>query len=108
VPTEYDDVHTPENIPEVKIQKPYEEEYVYKSDEKIVTDLDIESEFKINRVDYFINSVLIGSSASKPFQISFIPSETKEVVEGKNDIRVVVTDEVYNKSEAQSEFTVEF
>jgi 1A family penicillin-binding protein len=107
IPTEEDDVHGPEFAPVVSIISPANNK-TYKSDEKITTNLSIFSKEnrKTLRVEYFINDRYIGKITENPFQISFIPEDTNGI-EKNNTLKVVVYDEILNKSEVTTKFRVD-
>ena len=54
----------------------------------------------ISKADLYFNDELVGTSISSPFSISFIPSSTNSISsDGNNNIKIVVSDSVYNKGE---------
>lgn len=64
-PTEYDDVHTPENIPKVIIRSPEDNKIV---DERIVgITLDVEVRRSIGKVEYLIDDEIIITRDRSPF-----------------------------------------
>lgn len=80
-PQEYDDVHTLENQPEVKIISPKNNEVI--NDEKIEIKAEASARLGIEKVEFFLDGELIGIRYSKPHYLIFeIPSSIK----GENHI----------------------
>lgn len=96
-PTAYDDVHTEYNLPKVQIISP-NPNTTYNKNQTLTIIPIITSTYPISKVDYYINNQFIGSSPDKPYTISFVPS-TIDFISTNNQIRIVVTDKVYNKTE---------
>lgn len=94
VPQLNDDVHRPELAPIVNIIKP-EATTTYSSNQKMIVETVVRSNFQINHVDVFFNNTLIGSNKTAPYDFSFIPSQTG-VLSDVNELRVVATDIVGN------------
>jgi len=92
LPQEYDDVHTPENQPEVKILSPKNNEAI-KNDE-IKIQVEATARLGIERVEFFLDSKLIGVNYSGPYYLNFrIPSSIKE---GEHTIEVRAYDKAIN------------
>jgi len=68
-PSEYDDVHTGENQPEVKITFPGNNDLVSQSFLTIITDAS--APLGIKQVDFFFNDQLVGSDTTKPYSVNF-------------------------------------
>jgi len=105
IPTQTDDVHTPESQPQVEIVNP--QNYAsYNTNERITTTVNTQGEYPVQRIDFYINGVFVGSSERAPFQFSFTPRNVDNV-ETENTIRVVVHDTVHNKTSQSTLFRVE-
>jgi 1A family penicillin-binding protein len=104
-PKDFDDVHTERNKPKLTITDPLLDS-MYNKNEKITVQVNKQSVYPITKIDYYINDTYINSSNISPFLISFTPSETRSVVIGKNTLKVVATDLVFNRSEAVTEFNI--
>lgn len=104
IPEEADDLHTPENAPEVSIRRPDGDEY--EMDDRISVRLSTdEKEFPLDRADFFVDGTFIGSQTSEPFSFSFTAEETSLSL-GEHTLYVVLYDKIGNKGAASSKFTV--
>ncbi len=97
-PTKYDDVHTPENMPNISIETPQKNKK-YDSDKKINTSIEYSGEFPIQKIEYYINGNVVGVNTKSPFTISFVPNDLDFIKNGNNELKIVVYDEVFNKDE---------
>lgn len=104
LPDEYDSLHTEEDRPVVSFEKDYSIGY-YKNNEEITIEIDIEAEHPVEKADYYLNNVFIGSNNSNPYSLTFLPSSISSGV-GKNILSVTVTDKVLNKTTIQTEITI--
>jgi 1A family penicillin-binding protein len=96
-PTEKDDVHTPENSPKVAFKIDIDARLAPKK--AFPLEIQTSSKYPIRKVEYFLNGRIIGTSQQSPYSITFTP--TKDEVFAKNEIGVVVTDSVFNRTEAR-------
>jgi len=75
-PMEYDDIHTKENQPTVKIRSPRNNEII--KNRAIKIEALAEAPLSIKQLDFFLDDNLIGTDTTKPYQLTFfIPSNTK-------------------------------
>ena len=98
-PVLYDDIHTETNKPKVTITSPFPN-IEYNKDYRIGVMFSIVTRFSISRVDFYLNNELVETSDTFPFTLNFVPSSTNLFVEGNNELKVVVYDNVYNSGEA--------
>lgn len=103
-PTIYDDVHKPEFFPSVSIVEPIFGS-IFNKNERILVKIKTDGKFPINKVDFYINDLFIGSSRSYPFDFSFIP-EKINTKKGLVDLVVVVYDSVLNKASQKIQFLI--
>ncbi|MFA5935201.1 MAG: PBP1A family penicillin-binding protein [Candidatus Paceibacterota bacterium] len=96
-PTEFDDIHTIKNIPEINLISP-QENTEYDKDTRITTIISTTSKYPITKVNYYLNDELVGTSDKYPYTTTFIPSSTNSLTT-ENNFKVVVYDSVYNRSE---------
>ncbi len=76
-PQEYDDIHTKETQPKIKITSPSKEEV--KEKELIEIKASATAKLEIKQLDFFFNNILIGTDTTKPYKISFkIPKNLEE------------------------------
>ena len=79
-PTEYDDIHTNENRPVLTILNPQNYSVVLESG--LGVKISAAGRFPIKEVDFFVNSVLVSSDFSYPYEtnLDLSNSESGEVV----------------------------
>ncbi|MFA5751318.1 MAG: transglycosylase domain-containing protein [Candidatus Paceibacterota bacterium] len=104
IPTEYDDVHTAENTPNVFVIEPNNQN-IYRSDQKIQLKITNLNPTPLKKIDIFINDIYLGTS-EPPFIFSFVPKDL-ENLKKENTIKIVSYDNVYNRGENKSIFFVE-
>ncbi|MEX2052279.1 MAG: transglycosylase domain-containing protein [Candidatus Paceibacterota bacterium] len=102
-PTEYDDVHTPENQSMIQIVEP-NSTIIYSPDQQIQIQIMNQKPVPLQKIDVFINDVYIGTS-EYPFSLSFIPRDL-ENLRSSNEILVVSYDANFNRGEARMVFNV--
>ncbi len=100
-PNQVDDVHTVGSDPNPAILEPNPNK-VYSMDENINVKILNQGIYPIQKIEYFMNGVFIGSAKS-PFNFSFTPNEIDNIG-NVNQLKVIVYDNVYNKGEALIEF----
>lgn len=98
VPTENDDVHTPESSPKVTLSIPSQETLFDKTSRINIT-VNIESKFPIKKSELYVNGKYIYSNEQNPKSLSFVPQDI-EGIELKNIVKVIVYDNIYNRGEA--------
>jgi 1A family penicillin-binding protein len=104
IPSAKDDVHTPARSPKITITNPVEN-LTYSLNKKMTISLSSQSTFPISKLDFYLNSTYIGSSATYPFLFSFTPADIKSI-STTNTLKVLATDSVYNRSETEVSFSV--
>lgn len=104
-PNSYDDVHTKANSPKVNIISPLEN-WQYKSEEKIMIQINYQAVYPLKKVDFYFNNNYIGSTEKTQFLFSFIPKEMNNLSDS-NSLKVVATDSVYNRGEAEIQIQIE-
>lgn len=104
IPTAVDDVHHPEFAPQITITQPNATS-TYASAEKLVVDVQIQSRFSIEHVDFFVNGIFLGSTRTMPYVFAFVPKNIENMRE-VNELSVTAYDVVGNKNEAVITFTV--
>ncbi len=95
-PSGFDNVHTVANQPLVTIMTPLPEQPLPQNGSMNVT-TSLVANYPLKKIDYYLNDNFIGSSTTNLF--TFVPSDVNAIV-GQNTLRVVVTDEIYNKGES--------
>lgn len=102
-PTAYDDIHTEYNKPIVNIIEPVETK-TYGLNENISLNVSATGKFNLLKMDIFINGVF-EETINPPFVYSFLPSNINNITD-ENELKVIVYDSVYNKTEAVKIFKV--
>ncbi len=101
LPQEYDDVHIPENRPEVKIISPKENLII--TDLKELKGLTIEAQAQaplgIKQLDFFFQDQLISTDETEPYQARLTLPQS--LSNGAYTIRVIAYDEVKNHTESK-------
>lgn len=103
-PTSEDDIHTKAKSPKITIVEPVDS-FIYNRNQKITIRTDNQSTYPISKIDFYINNTYIGSTSLFPFLFSFTPSEISSINQN-NIIKIIATDSVYNRSEAEVKFNV--
>jgi 1A family penicillin-binding protein len=104
IPDEQDDIHTPENAPEISILEPDTDES-FRADERITVTIETDGEFDTESASFYFNGTYIGSAEADSLRISFTPNNY-DAHGGQNQLRVVVRDEVGNTGETTHEITI--
>jgi 1A family penicillin-binding protein len=100
-PTEYDDVHTQENIPELEILSPSNNQPIIKP--ILFSRIKTSAKRNINRIEYYIDNNLFFINSSYPYnlakQINFLKN-------GFHNLKVRACDDVDNCKEKELEFNL--
>ncbi|MEI6345634.1 MAG: transglycosylase domain-containing protein [bacterium] len=106
VPTQKDDVHVPEFFPSISLTSPAPNASFEKNG-TVQTTLNIRSHFPLSRVDYYLNSVYLGTMEQAPWNFSFNLTDTDSAnVSGSNTLKAVAKDSVGNKAETTVLFNI--
>ncbi len=93
-PTEYDDVHVPENFPTVNITNPDSGDEF--DERELSISVSADAERGISRVEFYIDGLYLGSDSSSPYRLSAtVPSS---VSRGVHSLKAVAYDDVDNSS----------
>ncbi len=103
-PNTVDYVHTDATKPTISIIEP-NNRIIYSPSGKISLKISSSSVYPLVKMDVFVNDIYLGTTDA-PFNFSFVPS-LLENLQTNNEIKVVVYDSVYNKSEASLNFQVQ-
>ena len=91
-PSEYDDVHTPENQPTIYIYSPYSDQVV--NGNIIRIEADINAHYKIEKTEFFWDGNLIATKYFPPYTLTFqIPNEAED---GEHEIEIRTFDVMGN------------
>jgi 1A family penicillin-binding protein len=104
IPTTTDDIHRPDLAPIITLTSPLPNT-IYKQNDKIVIAFTTKSTRPISKADYFINGMYSGSLKTAPFTYVVDISNTENISQN-NEIKVVVYDDLLNKGESMTSFSV--
>ncbi len=90
-PTEYDDIHTLELIPEVTVVYPLPSSTLFSRD--IATDIRVSAPRGVTKVSYFIDGRVVGIVREHPFNLV---TYDKELTAGDHVMTILVEDDVGN------------
>ena len=104
IPTTYDDLHGPELKPQINIINPTAST-TYDREQKMIIQTTVTSSFTINRVDFSMNGVFLGSSHQAPYEFAFIPSQTSGISD-TNQLHITAYDTVGNTNDTSVVFSL--
>ena len=104
-PSESDDLHQPEFVPQITIVSPAQGGSLSRKSTATLMAA-ITSRFPISHVQFFVNNLFIGSTSRAPFQLSFSPQEFEGSLSPENQLTVVAYDVFQNKGQANVTFSV--
>lgn len=93
-PTEYDDVHIPENIPEIAILNLTGNQEI--NNDELFIDIDVSAARELSRIDYFIGGTLIDSITVAPYDLYWA---TEDIMNTEHRLRAIAYDDVLNSAE---------
>lgn len=99
LPTEYDDIHTLENKPEVKIISPRTGIIIsdLKKFRTITVKVEAEAPLGVKQLDFFFQDLLVGTDETVPYQVTFPLSQ--DTPNGSYFLKAVVYDQAKNHAE---------
>ncbi len=99
-PTE--DIHGVTAIPKIFIQTPFNGQSYQKTDRVNVT-ISHQNKYQLQRVEFYLNNISIGTAISEPFSFSFVPKNTPSN-QTNNVLKVIAFDIHSNSAEATVSF----
>jgi penicillin-binding protein 1C len=106
IPTETDDVHTPEKSPKITIVKPINNSPI-NPNQILSVELKSEGSYPPQKTEVYVNGKLILTSVSNPLTFSFIPNDIGNLTSENNTLSVILYDKVSNKGQAVVNFSLE-
>jgi 1A family penicillin-binding protein len=100
-PVEYDDVHTAENKPEIRLISPSSNQTIL--DPTLIAQVSASANRGINRVEYYINDNLFFVNYDYPYSLS---KPIDFLSNGFHNIKAIACDDVDNCASAQVEFNL--
>lgn len=104
IPSEYDDVHTEENKPNIAIIQ-FSPIPVIDKSTPVTIQVAVGGVYPISSVEYYVNDISIGSTSNEPYSFTFIPEKIR-VVSGTNTLRAEVVDGVGNRGRTIQLFNI--
>ena len=104
-PTQYDDIHTKENQPEVKIIFPQKNDLI--TGNTLMIQIQTSAPLGIKQVDFFFNNLLVGTDTTYPYSITFNLSSYLEPT-NRQTIKVRAYDKVLNRQEDEINITTNY
>ncbi len=106
MPTAYDDIHVPENFPQVTITYPTSSTTV-SSNQKVFVTFTEKGKYPLQKADLYINDRYILSSIGNANQVTFVPKDIEGVIlNATNTIKISAYDIYLNEGDSTSEFNV--
>ena len=102
IPVEYDDVHVEEKVPSGIITGLKD---FYLNNEFLSFNIETQSVFPIQKIDVFVNNKLITFSKNPPFNFNINLGDL-ENLKTDNNLKLIITDSVWNKKELTIDFKV--
>lgn len=100
VTQEYDDIHTPQNQPNIDILNISDNTIV--NPPNLIIKTNITSVFPVKQVDYFFNSQSLGSVFYPPYNLMFPVSKINDLGENNSGVLKIVAYDIYgNRKEKQ-------
>ncbi|MEK7062582.1 MAG: Ig-like domain-containing protein, partial [Patescibacteria group bacterium] len=105
IPTQYDNIHTPYNMPKINIVSP-NENTSFNSNQNIVVSFSIFNPNPITKMELFLNGIKVAASNSKTASLSFVPSALG-IEPGSYPLSVSILDSIYNRATSEITITIE-
>ncbi|MEK7180428.1 MAG: PBP1A family penicillin-binding protein [Patescibacteria group bacterium] len=104
IPQTFDDIHKPEFEPKISIINPLWGKQ-YELQEKVLVSINYSGRYPLMKIEYYLNGIYIGNSMKEPFVFFFVPQEFNYIKQ-TNELKVLVYDSVFNKTESSLIFEV--
>lgn len=104
IPTDKDDVHTPQNSPKIIINSPKPTDIITPKT-RVNIQIGYTGKYPIKKSELYINNKYITSNERDPYSLSFIPEDIG-LTQDRNILKVITFDNVLNKGEATVDITI--
>lgn len=91
-PTEYDDLHVPDNFPSVQIREPDNDTEF--DDRSVSIEVDAEARRGVDRVEFYLDGYFLGADTTEPWRLSTTIPNT--VSRGYHTLKAVAYDDIEN------------
>lgn len=95
IPTSYDDVHIPENFPQISLISPFPGS-VLSINQSVIVNFSYNGRYQYKKADIYLNDSFLGSIDSPQTNFTFDPKNIGRVGD-INELSIVVKDSIYNK-----------
>jgi len=105
-PTDYDSIHTPANLPSIKIISPFNNQVI--NQPTFIFQVEASAPLGLKQVDYFLNDEFIGSSLMPPYQIIVkLPDYIINATSSQSaTLKARAYDNVFNRQEEKIEILI--
>lgn len=97
IPKELDDIHTPENQPEIDIISPQTNDIIKKTDGFSIK-INPRSHFPITQIDFYLGGFYLGSVSPPVYEFTFNPEDVP-FINNTEELKITVYDQIKNKKE---------
>ena len=104
IPTEKDDVHTPEKSPRISIASPLTG-VVIDPNLPLQIKLQQQGQFQPKKSEVYLNGRYVLTDENDPLNISFVPADIGNLNQ-TNNLTVILFDAIYNKGQASVQFNI--
>ncbi|MDO8523161.1 MAG: PBP1A family penicillin-binding protein [bacterium] len=104
IPTSYDDIHIPENLPKITGFQISPQKNSYSKNDGVVVKILTANKFPLTEIDYYLNDEFAGSAKEKMFDMVM---SLNNAVDGENTIKVKIYDSIGNTVEDSTIFNIE-
>jgi 1A family penicillin-binding protein len=101
-PTEYDNLHVPENLPSLSIVQPTQGQSI--SEPQLYAKVETSAPRGVSRVEYYVDDNLLSQETSQPFDLS---RQVDFLGKGLHVLKVRACDDIDNCSEQRVEFNLQ-
>lgn len=98
-----DSAHTQDKLPNISITSPLPSSQYSKNTPIIIT-ITSSGFYPLKKIDILLNGNYVGTSEIAPFTYTFTPGDTAN--SGSNELTIVAYDQIYNKKEFTTDFSI--
>jgi penicillin-binding protein 1C len=105
IPTETDNIHTPEKAPRVSIISP-NGGLLIDPQEILSVQLKADGAYPLRKTEVYLNGKYVLTATNNPLNFSFVPADVGNLNDQNNSLSVIVYDSVSNKGQAVMNFLI--
>ncbi len=103
-PTDFDNAHTSENLPQIIINEPVQDS-VFQKNSQVRVSISSTGRFQLKKADIFVNNEYVGTIQSPSSTFLFTLTDVNSVAE-TNELKVIGYDDALNSNQTTTTFTV--